>query len=106
MVSPVIHSGASNTCAPSGATFVTSVPWTGSLLFTGLRGQALYRLTLDPVDPRKATWLEPLLKNAYGRLRDVAQGPDGAIYLLTSNGDGRGVLPPDGDRVLRLNFGG
>ena len=72
----------------------------------GHGGQALYRLTLGPVDARKATWLEPLLKNADDRLRDVAQGPDVAIYLLTSNGDGPGVLPPDGDRVSRLNCSG
>jgi glucose/arabinose dehydrogenase len=105
MVSPVLHSGASETWAPAGATFVAAGPWQASLLFTGLRGQALYRLTLDPADPRKVVSLEPLLKNAYGRLRDVAQGPDGALYVLTSNGDGRGSLPPDGDRVLRLTFG-
>jgi glucose/arabinose dehydrogenase len=104
MVSPVIHSGASDTWAPGGADFVTAGPWQGALLFTGLRGQALYRLTLDPADPRKALALQPLLKGVYGRLRDVAQGPDGAIYVLTSNGDGRGVLPADGDRVLRLAF--
>jgi len=104
MVSPVIHSGASDTWAPGGATFVTAGPWQGALLFTGLRGQALYRLTLDPARPEKALALEPLLKNQYGRLRDVAQGPDGALYVLTSNGDGRGVLPADGDRVLRLTF--
>ena len=45
-----------------------------------------------------------LFAGQYGRLRDVAEGPDGAIYILTSNGDGRGNLPPDGDRVLRLSF--
>ena len=106
MVAPVIQSGATDTWAPGGTTFVTSGPWTGSLLFTGLRGQALFRLTLDPVNPRKVTSLAELLKNTYGRLRDVVQGPDGAIYLLTSNGDGRSVLPPDGDRVLRLHFDG
>ncbi len=104
MVSPVINSGKTDTWAPSGATFVTSGPWRGSLLFAGLRGQALYRLTLDPADPRKVLSLEPLLKDVYGRLRDVAQGPDGAIYVLTSNADGRGTPPPDGDRVLRLTF--
>ena len=104
MVSPIIQSGSRATWAPSGATFVTQGPWTGSLLFVGLRGQALYRLTLDPNDPRKVQNLETLLGGQYGRLRDVAQGPDGAIYILTSNGDGRGTLPPDGDKVLRLTF--
>jgi aldose sugar dehydrogenase len=104
MVSPVIESTTSETWAPSGATFVTSGPWQGSLLFAGLRGQTLYRLTLDPADPSKTMGLERLFAGQYGRLRDVAEGPDGAIYILTSNGDGRGNLPPDGDRVLRLTF--
>jgi len=104
MVSPVIQSTTSETWAPSGATFVTSGPWQGSMLFAGLRGQTLYRLTLDPADPIKATGLERLLVGQYGRLRDVAEGPDGTIYILTSNGDGRGNMPPDGDRVLRLTF--
>ncbi len=105
MVSPVIHSGTSETWAPAGATFVTAGPWQGSLLFTGLRGQTLYRLTLDPDDPARAIGLERLFVGQFGRLRDVVEGPDGALYILTSNGDGRGVLPADGDRVLRLTFG-
>jgi glucose/arabinose dehydrogenase len=104
MVSPVIQSTTSETWAPSGATFVTTGPWRDLMLFTGLRGQTLYRLTLDPSDPRKVVRLDKLFAGQYGRMRDVAQGPDGAIYLLTSNGDGRGNLPPDGDRILRLTF--
>jgi glucose/arabinose dehydrogenase len=104
MISPIVHSGNDKTWAPSGATFVTRGPWAGSLLFVGLRGQALYRLTLDPNDPRKVQNLETLFEGQYGRLRDVVEGPDGAIYILTSNGDGRGTMPPGGDKVLRLTF--
>ncbi len=105
MVAPVIHSGTGETWAPAGATFVTAGPWQGSLLFTGLRGQTLYRLTFDPADPARAVGLERLFAGQFGRLRDVVEGPDGALYILTSNGDGRGVLLADGDRVLRLTFG-
>ena len=47
---------------------------------------------------------ERLLEKQYGRLRDVEQAPDGALYVLTGNLDGRGVPSPDGDRVLRLRF--
>lgn len=104
MVSPVLQSGDSVTWAPGGATFVTRGPWAGSLLFTGLRGQALYRLTLDPNDPRKAQSFETLFEGQYGRLRDVSEGPDGTLYILTSNRDGRGSPGPDDDRVLRLKF--
>jgi len=105
MESPVLSSGDTVTWAPGGATFVTRGPWAGSLLFTGLRGQALYRLTLSPSDPRKALGLEALFEGRYGRLRDVAEGPDGALYVLTSNRDGRGSPTTDDDRVLRLTFG-
>jgi len=104
MVAPVLHSGESETWAPGGATFVTHGPWVGSLLFTGLRGQSLYRLVLDPKEPRKVVSFERLFVRQFGRLRDVAEGPDGAIYLLTSNRDGRGRPAPDDDRVLRLTF--
>ena len=104
MVRPIIHSGTRATWAPSGATFVTHGPWTGSLLFAGLRGEALYRLLLDPNDPRKVQRLETHLEHQFGRLRDVSEGPDGAIYVLTNNLDGRGKPPPDGDKILRLTF--
>jgi glucose/arabinose dehydrogenase len=99
---PILESGASTTWAPSGATFVTRGPWAGSLLFTGLRGQTLYRVALDQQDPRKAQLVETLLARQYGRLRDVAEGPDGALYVLTSNRDGRGAPAADDDRVLPL----
>ena len=104
LVSPVLQSGSTETWAPSGATFVTTGPWAGSLLFAGLRGESLYRVVLDPADPRRVILFERLLAQQYGRLRDVEQGPDGALYILTSNLDGRGVPTPDGDRVLRLSF--
>ena len=101
MMTPVLHSGF-DTWAPSGAAFVTTGPWAGSLLFAGLRGQSLYRLTLDPVDPRKVAGFERLLANQFGRLRDVVQAADGSIYVLTCNRDGRGSPAPNDDRLLKL----
>ena len=83
---------------------MTTGPWAGSLLFAGLRGESLYRVVLDPADPRRVILFERLLAQQYGRLRDVEPGPDGALYVLTSKLDGRGVPAPDGDRVLRLSF--
>jgi glucose/arabinose dehydrogenase len=105
MESPLLHSGTNGTWAPGGATFVTHGPWTDSLLFTGLRGQALYRLTLDPDVPRRVLNLETLFQGQFGRLRDVVEGPEGALYLLTSNRDGRGRPGPEDDRVIRLTVG-
>ncbi len=104
MVSPVIQSGESGTWAPSGCTFVTGGQWDGSLLFAGLRGQSLYRLAIDKNDPTKAITLEKYLTGQYGRLRDVVQGPDGTLYLITNNTDGRGDPHPGDDRILQLTL--
>ena len=78
--------------APSGATF-----WEGDFWFATLRGEALRRLSLDEGSE------EVLLANEYGRLRTVRVGPDGALYVLTSNRDGRGSPAASDDRVLRLS---
>jgi glucose/arabinose dehydrogenase len=104
MVSPVIQAGTGETWAPAGATFSTRGTWSGSLLFTGLRGQTLYRVVLDANDPRKVEKFERYFFRQFGRLRDVVQGPDGNLYLLTSNRDGRGSPKDDDDRLIRLNF--
>ncbi|HEU5316006.1 MAG TPA: PQQ-dependent sugar dehydrogenase, partial [Chloroflexota bacterium] len=102
MVSPIRQSGATATWAPSGATFITKGPWAGSLLFAGLRGAALYKVGLDPGDPRKVTSFEALFERQYGRLRDIAEAPDGTLYLLTSNQDGRGQPTAEDDRIIRV----
>jgi glucose/arabinose dehydrogenase len=104
MTTPVIHAGTKETWAPAGATFTTKGPWTGSLLFTGLRGQTLYRVVIHPSDPRKAVLQERLFYRQFGRLRDIVEGPDRSLYLLTSNRDGRGRPKDDDDQLIRLSF--
>lgn len=88
--------------APSGASFYTGtrIPAFRNQLFVAtLRGMALLRIT---VDGRRITAQERLLENRYGRLRDVVSGPDGYLYLCTSNRDGRTTPVADDDRVLRM----
>ena len=104
MVAPVIHAGTSETWAPAGATFTTTGPWAGSLVFTGLRSQTLYRMVIDPNDPRKAVLQERLFYRQFGRLRDIVEGPDRSLYLLTSNRDGRGRPKDNDDQLIRLSF--
>jgi len=104
MVNPIIQTGESETWAPAGATFVVGGPWDGSLLFAGLRGETLYRIVLDKADPQKVISFDKYFTGQYGRLRDVVRGPDGALYILTNNTDGRGNLRPGDDRILRLTF--
>jgi glucose/arabinose dehydrogenase len=94
----------SPTIAPSGLDYYdrTLIPqWRGSLLFTTLKGEALYRMTLA-ADGRSVTAQETLFEGAYGRLRDVMVAPDGSVYLATSNRDGRGSARSQDDRILQV----
>ncbi|MCE2439566.1 MAG: PQQ-dependent sugar dehydrogenase [Candidatus Latescibacteria bacterium] len=90
------------TIAPAGADLYTEdlIPaWRGSLLFTTLKGQALWRIGLSS-DGMRATSRENLFNGRFGRLRDVLVGPEGEVYLATSNRDGRGQPRTDDDRIL------
>ncbi len=75
--------------APSGLAFITGERypgWQGSLMMGTLRGQALIRLTLDG---NQVTGEERLLASLAARIRDVRQGPDGFLYIVTDGSDGR-----------------
>ncbi|HYF67253.1 MAG TPA: PQQ-dependent sugar dehydrogenase [Ohtaekwangia sp.] len=100
MESPVYHSGDTTTWAPAGGYFVKEGDWQGSLIFTGLRGQALYRAVFDDSDPTKIAKVERYLYRKYGRLRNAIQGPDGKIYIAVSNQDGRGDPLTIDDRII------
>jgi glucose/arabinose dehydrogenase len=75
--------------APSGMAFYTAdlfPAWKGNLFVGALAGQMLVRLELEG---EKITREERLLTNLRERIRDVRQGPDGALWLLTHSGEGR-----------------
>ena len=75
--------------APSGIAFYTGnlIPgWKGSLLNGALKFELLSRLELKG---NKILKEERLLQSMRERIRDVRQGPDGAVYLLTDNASGR-----------------
>ncbi len=73
--------------------------WKGSLLATSLTGETLYRIELS-ADGRRSVGREALYQGEFGRLRDVLVGPDGQVYLATSNRDGRGNPDAADDRIL------
>ena len=74
--------------APSGAQFYTGdafPAWRGSLFVGGLKEKRLVRLTLEN---DRVTGEEHLLADRGQRVRDVRQGPDGALYLVTDEANG------------------
>ena len=88
--------------APASAIFYRGAAFskfTNNFFFGCLRGEAIIRVVLD------GRWVishEKLLQGRYGRIRAIAEGPDGAIYFSTSNRDGRGTPAKDDDRIMRL----
>ncbi len=75
--------------APSGAAFYTGAvwpAWTNSLFVGALAGQMLVRLSTQG---EAVTGQERLLEGLGERIRDVRQGPDGFIYLLSDAPDGK-----------------
>ncbi|MGE0253102.1 MAG: PQQ-dependent sugar dehydrogenase [Alphaproteobacteria bacterium] len=74
--------------APSGMAFYTAdrfPGWRGSLFVGALVGRLLARLELDG---DRVLREERLLEGDVGRIRDVRQGPDGLVYILTDASDG------------------
>ncbi|AHY47119.1 Glucose/sorbosone dehydrogenase [Rubrobacter radiotolerans] len=80
--------------SPSGVAILRdgAVPqWEGDLFMTALRGERLWRVSLERGEE---VGRESLLEGDYGRLRHVEQAPDGSLWILTSNGTD--------DRIVRL----
>jgi glucose/arabinose dehydrogenase len=80
--------------SPSGVAIAGS-----TLYVAALRGERLWEVPLQgdhTGTPRAA------LQDQYGRLRAVQLAPDGSLWILTSNRDGRGDPTADDDRILRL----
>jgi glucose/arabinose dehydrogenase len=75
--------------APSGLAFLSSdryPAWKGNLFMGTLRAQSLLRLQLDG---KTVAGEESLLRSAMLRIRDVRQGPDGYLYILSDGADGQ-----------------
>ncbi|WP_329609228.1 PQQ-dependent sugar dehydrogenase [Arthrobacter sp. ATA002] len=72
-----------------------------SVFIANLRGEQLRGVPL--ADLRTST---RYLTGEHGRLRDVVSAPDGSLWVLTNNTDGRGSPGPGDDRILRVSVGG
>ena len=94
-VDPLIESG-DDTWAPSGIAILDD-----ELFVAGLRSQQLLRMSLGR--DLEVTRTTSLLEQTYGRLRDVVVGPEGALYVTTSNRDRTTTdIDDDDDRILKV----
>jgi glucose/arabinose dehydrogenase len=85
------------TFAASGGAFVTASSWgdwKGAFAVSSLKDESLRLLRFTKGGTLRETWKPVALDGTYGRLRGAVRGPDGALYLTTSNGSN--------DKILRV----
>ena len=90
--------------APAAAMFYSGdvLPmFDGKFFFGALRGEGVVMATISAQDPKSIEDVQWIVSDA-GRVREVAESPDGLIYFTTSNQDGRGTYRAGGDRVYRI----
>jgi len=97
------------TTPPSGITFYRGSllkHLKGNLFVATLKSEALIRIVFEGRDNKVIKierWFATGYSNGkYGRLRDVVEGPDGGLYFMTNNTDGRGVPRPGDDKIYRI----
>ena len=67
------------------------------LIMAGLRGSGIFSLDIGDNEIKTKNILSGM-----GRIRDVIQGPDGYLYLITSNTDGKAFPDKDDDKLVRI----
>ncbi len=95
-VSPKATWSPTDTCSPAGLAITRSTAFVGAL-----RGECLFAVALrgeDAGDPRA------YFSGDFGRIRNVVVAPDGALWMTTSNTDGRGDPGRDDDRIIRVTL--
>jgi glucose/arabinose dehydrogenase len=94
MTNPKVEWSPTAIASPSGMAIVGGSAWVASL-----RGETLYQVRL-----RGTTAEQPIawFDQRFGRLRDVVAGPDGTLWVMTNNTDGRGNPRPADDQILAI----
>ncbi|MEO0212626.1 MAG: PQQ-dependent sugar dehydrogenase, partial [candidate division WOR-3 bacterium] len=93
------------TTPPSGMTFYKE-----NLFVATLASQALIRIKIKKLKNsyeilKIERWFAfDKTRGKFGRLRDVVEGPDGNLYILTSNRDGRGIPKPGDDKIYKITI--
>ncbi|MEJ7634369.1 PQQ-dependent sugar dehydrogenase [Aeromicrobium sp.] len=93
LINPKVTWG-TDECSPAGLAIVRSTAFLGAL-----QGECLFAVPLDGEDAGKP---KAYFSGDNGRIRSVTAAPDGALWVTTSNTDGRGDPGPDDDRIFRV----
>ena len=83
-------------CSPAGLAITRSTAFLGAL-----QGECLFAVSLDGEKVGKP---KAYFAGEHGRIRSVTTAPDGALWVTTSNTDGRGDLRRDDDRIFRVTL--
>jgi glucose/arabinose dehydrogenase len=93
-INPVLQ-WATRDASPSG------LVWTRDTFFmAALRGQAVWAIYANPDSVHNVPWFV----GEYGRIRDVVAGPDGSLWFLTNNTDGRGSPREGDDKIVQYEL--
>lgn len=93
LVNPKVTWG-TDECSPAGLAITKSTAYVGAL-----QGECLFAVPLDGAGAGKPN---AFFRGKHGRIRSVAVAPDGALWVATSNTDGRGDPKAGDDRILRV----
>jgi glucose/arabinose dehydrogenase len=89
-----IYEWPTSEASPSGLAFTRN-----TFFMAALRGQRMW--TIYPGDATTATaWFT----DVYGRIRDIVPGPDGSVWIVTNNTDGRGSPVAGDDKILQVEL--
>ncbi|NWG36743.1 sorbosone dehydrogenase family protein [Nitrososphaera sp.] len=83
--------------APGGIVIPTSdeLGYKGDILMASLKGAHVRQIDLETGESNN-------ILTSFGRIRDVAEAPDGSLYVLTSNRDGRAIPEQGDDKILKI----
>ncbi len=96
LVSPEVVWSPTSTCSPAGLAITRSTAFVGAL-----RGQCLFAV---PLSGRQAGKPKAYFAKDHGRIRSVVVAPDGALWMTTSNTDGRTEPGRNDDKILRVTL--
>ncbi len=85
---------------PAGMVYYKSgkLDFKDSIVIASLRGNALFQIQIN----NDTLGTQKIILDGLGRIREVGEGPDGYLYILTSNTDGKGFPDKNDDKLLRI----